>query len=120
MLKQEKKEENNMVLSTLQTTTGVAIAGGATASTISVGGYPIIKDGDDFIIDTKAARRDLTSSLVCTGATVAANCLSGLSAQAAEINDTKAYIESLSDEELARLCDLGDQELTSSPKILTK
>ena len=81
MLKQEKKEENNMVLSTLQTTTGVAIAGGAT---------------------------------------VAANCLSGLSAQAAEINDTKAYIESLSDEELARLCDLGDQELTSSPKILTK
>ena len=28
--------------------------------------------------------------------------------------------EGLSDEELARLCDLGDQELTSSPKILTK
>lgn len=109
-----------MVLSTLQTTTGVAIAGGATVSTVGVGGYPIIKDGDDFIIDTKAARRDLTSSLVCTGATVAANCLSGLSAQAAEVNDTKAYVESLSDEELARLCDLGEQELTSSPKILTK
>ena len=109
-----------MVLSTLQTTTGVAIAGGATVSTISVGGYPIVKDGDDFIIDTKAARRDLTSSLVCTGATVAANCLSGLSAQAAEVNDTKAYVESLSDEELARLCDLGEPELTSSPKILTR
>lgn len=109
-----------MVLSTLQTTTGVAIAGGATVSTISVGGYPIVKDGDDFIIDTKAARRDLTSSLVCTGATVAANCLSGLSAQAMEINDTKAYVESLSDEELTRLCGLGDPELTSSPKILTK
>ena len=37
-----------------------------------------------------------------------------------EVNDTKAYVESLSDEELARLCDLGEQELTSSPKILTK
>ena len=109
-----------MILTTLQSTTGVAIAGGATVSTLSVGGYPIVKDGDDFIIDTKAARRDLTSSLVCTGATVAANCLSGLSAQAAEVNDTKAYVESLSDEELARLCDLGDQELTSSPKKLTK
>ena len=109
-----------MILTTLQSTTGVAIAGGATVSTLSVGGYPIVKNGDDFIIDTKAARRDLTSSLVLTGATVAANTLSGLSAQAAEVNDTKAYIESLSDEELARLCDLGDQELTSSPKKLTK
>ena len=109
-----------MILTTLQSTTGVAIAGGATVSTLSVGGYPIVKNGDDFIIDTKAARRDLTSSLVLTGATVAANCLSGLSAKAAEINDTKAYVESLSDEELARLCDLGDQELTSSSKIITK
>jgi len=109
-----------MVLTTLQSTTGVVIAGGATVSTVSVGGSPIIKDGDDFIIDTKAARKDLTSSLVCTGATVAANCLSCLSAQTAEVNDTKAYVESLSDEELARLCDLGEQELTSSPKILTK
>ena len=104
-----------MILTTLQSTTG-----GATVSTLSVGGYPIVKNGDDFIIDTKAARRDLTSSLVLTGATVAANCLSGLSAKAAEINDTKAYVESLSDEELARLCDLGDQELTSSSKIITK
>ena len=109
-----------MILTTLQSTTGVAIAGGATVSTLSVGGYPIVKDGDDFIIDTKAAKKDLTSSLVLTGATVAANTLSGLSAQAAEVNDPKAYIESLSDEELARLCDLGDQELTSSPKKLTK
>ena len=109
-----------MILTTLQSTTGVAIAGGATVSTLSVGGYPIVKDGDDFIIDTKAAKKDLTSSLVLTGATVVANTLSGLSAQAAEVNDTKAYIESLSDEELARLCDLGDQELTSSPKKLTK
>ena len=109
-----------MVLSTLQTTTGVSIAGGATVSTLSVGGYPIVKEGDDFIIDTKAASRDLTSSLVCTGATVAANCLSSLSAQAAEVNDTIAYVESLSDEELARLCELGEPELTSSPKILTK
>ena len=109
-----------MILTTLQSTTGVAIAGGATVSTLSVGGYPIVKDGDDFIIDTKAAKKDLTSSLVLTGATVVANTLSGLSAKAAEVNDTKAYIESLSDEELARLCDLGDQELTSSPKKLTK
>ena len=109
-----------MILTTLQSTTGVAIAGGATVSTLSVGGYPIVKDGDDFIIDTKAAKKDLTSSLVLTGATVVANTLSGLSAQAAEVNDTKAYIESLSDEELTRLCGLGDPELTSSPKILTK
>ena len=42
-----------MVLTTLQSTTGVAIAGGATVSTLSVGGYPIVKNGDDFIIDTK-------------------------------------------------------------------
>ena len=109
-----------MILTTLQSTTGTVIVGGATVSTISVGGNPIVKNGDDFIIDTKAARRDLTSSLVLTGATIAANTLSGLSAKAAEVNDTKAYIESLSDEELARLCDLGDQELTSSPKKLTK
>ena len=109
-----------MILSTLQTTTGVAIAGGATVSTIGVGGYPIVKDGDDFIVDTKAVRKCLTSSVVCTGATMTANCLSGLSAQAMEINDTKAYVESLSDEELTRLCGLGDPELTSSPKILTK
>ena len=109
-----------MILTTLQSTTGTVIVGGATVSTISVGGNPIVKNGDDFIIDTKAARRDLTSSLVLTGATIAANTLSGLSAKAAEVNDTKAYVESLSDEELARLCDLGKQELTSSPKIITK
>ena len=109
-----------MILTTLQSTTGTVIVGGATVSTVSVGGFPIIKDEDDFIIDTKAVRGDLTSSLVCTGATVAANCLSSLSAQAAEVNDTIAYVESLSDEELARLCELGEPELTSSPKILTK
>ena len=109
-----------MILTTLQSTTGTVIVGGATVSTLSVGGYPIVKDGDDFVVDTKAARRDITSSLVVTGVVVGANCLSGLSAHAMEVNDTKTYVESLSDEELARLCDLGDQELTSSPKILTK
>ncbi len=109
-----------MILTTLQSTTGTVIAGGATVSTLSVGGYPIVKDGDDFIVDTKAARRDLTSSLVVTGVVVGANCLSGLSAHAMEVNDTKTYVESLSDEELARLCQIDKKEVISSPKMLIK
>lgn len=109
-----------MVLSTLQTTTGVAIAGSGTATTIGFGGYPIVKDGDDFIIDTAVVRKELTTSLVTTGVVLGANCLSGLSAQAVEVNDTKAYIESLSDEELARLCEIDSPEIVSSPKTLKK
>ena len=42
-----------MILTTLQSTTGTVIAGGATVSTLSVGGYPIVKDGDDFVVDTE-------------------------------------------------------------------
>ena len=109
-----------MVLTTLQTTTGVAIAGGATVTTVGFGGHPIVKDGDDFIVDTAVLRKEVTTTLVATGATIAINSLSGLSAQAAEINDTKAYIECLSDDELARLCEIDVAEITSSPKTLVK
>lgn len=109
-----------MVLTTLQTTTGVSIAGGATVSTVGVAGHPVSKDGDDFIVDTGVLKKDITSSLVVTGATMAINSLSGLSAKATEINDTKSYVESLSDEELARLCEIDVPEITSSPKKLVK
>lgn len=106
-----------MVLTTLQTTTGVAIAGGATATTVGFGGYPIVKDGDDFIVDTAVVKKELTTTLVATGAAIAINSLSGLSAKAMEVNDTKTYIESLSDEELARLCNI-DEEISSSKTLI--
>ncbi len=109
-----------MILTTLQTTTGASIAGGATVTTVGFGGYPIVKDGDDFIIDTAVVRKELTTTLVATGATMAVNSLSGLSAHAMEVNDTKAYVESLSDEDLARLCEIDVAEITSSPKTLIK